>query len=281
MMQRIVAVANHKGGCGKTTTAFNLAGALAERGFSVLVVDMDAQAALTKGFDVAEPAEIALADVLAREDVDLRRVICPTAYRGVEVIPADDRLREVELGLATKFAREMRLRIALQQYPVAHDVILIDCAPSLGFLMGNALVAAQEVVLPVDLGIDSLDAMNETMTHMSFIRRHINPALHTLGILINNVKKVRTNYGEQAEEFLRNRHGDLVFRTRIHQSVVIPEAKSARQPIVFYQPRSGSADEYRQLAGEVISRGETGEWLNIAGSTSPASPGQLPSGTAR
>jgi chromosome partitioning protein len=280
-MQRIIAVANHKGGCGKTTTTFNLAGALAERGCSVLLVDMDAQAALSKGFDVVPPAGPSLADVLAREDVDLRRVICPTTYDLIQVIPADDRLREVELGLATKFAREMRLRIALDQYPVSHDIVLIDCAPSLGFLLGNALVAAHEVILPVDLGIDSLDAMNETMTHMQFIRRHLSPLLHPLGILVNNVRKSRTNYAEQAEDFLRSRHGELVFATHVHQSVVIPEAKSARQPIVVYQPRSTAADEYRQLAGEVISRGEKSEWQDTAASTLPASRRPSPSVTAR
>jgi chromosome partitioning protein len=254
-VQRTIAVANHKGGCGKTTTAFNLTGALVERGLKVLLVDLDAQAALSKGFDVTPTGDVGLADVLAHEELDLRRVIYPTAYPAIQVIPADDRLREVELGLATKFGRELRLRIALQQFPPSsHDIIVIDCAPSLGFLLGNALVAAHEVIIPVDLGIDSLDAMNETMMHMQFIQRHLNPSLRTLGILINNIKKARTNYGQQAEEFLLARHSTLVFQTHIHQSVVIPEAKNARQPIVFYDPRSGAAEEYRQLAGEVIGR---------------------------
>jgi chromosome partitioning protein len=136
-------------------------------GYSILLVELGAQAALSKGFDVAPSSGPALADVLAHEEVDLRRVICATAYDAIQVIPADDRLREVELGLATNFARDVRLRIALDQYVVPHDFVLIDSAPSLGFLLGNALVAAHEVILPVDLGIDSLDAMNETMTTCS------------------------------------------------------------------------------------------------------------------
>ncbi|MDA8218930.1 MAG: ParA family protein [Dehalococcoidales bacterium] len=255
-MQRIIAVANHKGGCGKTTTTFNLAGALAEKRRKVLLIDMDAQCALSKGFDVVPPYGISLSDALASESVDLGEVICSTAVDYIHVIPADERLREVELGLAGKFGRELRLRAALREHPqAAYDFILIDCAPSLGFLMGNALVAAGEVIIPVDLGTDSLDAMVETMEHMRFIRKEINYSLRPLGILINDVKS-RTVYMQQAEEFLRGKYGDLVFKAVINSSVVVPDAKRARQPIVFYQGRSPVAEQYRQLADEVIARGE-------------------------
>lgn len=255
-MQRIIAIANHKGGCGKTTTAFNLAGVLAEKGTRVLVIDMDAQGALSKGFGVAPSADVSLSDALASDDVDISRVVCHTALANVDVIPADERLREVELGLAGKFGRELRLRAALREHPQsAYGVILIDCAPSLGFLMGNALVAAGEVLIPVDLGTDSLDAMVETMEHMRFIRKEINYKLRTLGVLINDVKS-RTVYGQQAEEFLRSKYERLVFCTTIASSVVIPDSKRARTPIVVYQPRSAVADQYRHLADEVIARGE-------------------------
>jgi chromosome partitioning protein len=121
--------------------------------------------------------------------------------------------------------------------------------------MGNALVAAGEVIIPVDLGTDSLDAMVETMEHMRFIRKEINYSLRVLGILINDVK-ARTVYGQQAEEFLRGKYGELVFRTTIYSSVVVPDSKRARQPIVAYQPRSTIADQYRQLADEVVTRKE-------------------------
>jgi len=255
-MQRIIAVANHKGGCGKTTTAFNLAGALAEKRQRVLLVDMDAQGALSKGFDVAPPNGVCLSDALSSDNVDLGAVIRPTASDYIHVIPADERLREVELGLAGKFGRELRLRAALREHPQpVYAFIIIDCAPSLGFLMGNALVAAGEVLIPVDLGTDSLDAMVETLEHMRFIRKEINYGLRPLGILINDVKS-RTLYMQQAEEFLRRKYGELVFRTTINSAVVVPDAKRARQPIVFYQPRSPVAEQYRQLADEVIARGE-------------------------
>lgn len=254
-MQRIVAVANHKGGCGKTTTAFNLAGALAEKGLRVLLIDMDAQAALSKGFGVA-PNGVTLSDALASEATDLDSLIQRTAVEGVDLIPADERLREVELGLAGKFGRELRLRAALREHPQGgYDFVIVDCAPSLGFLMGNALVAAGEVLIPVDLGTDSLDAMVETMEHMRFIRREINYGLRLLGILINDLK-ARTVYGQQAEEFLRGKYGDQVFKTAINSSVAVPDAKRARQPLVYYQPRSSIAEQYRQLADEVIARSE-------------------------
>lgn len=256
MQQRIIAVANHKGGCGKTTTAFNLAGALAEKRLKVLLIDMDAQAALSKGFGVAVADGLSLSDALASESVDLSELIRATPVDNVHIIPADERLREVELGLAGKFGRELRLRAALREHPQPdYQFILVDCAPSLGFLMGNALVAAGEVLIPVDLGTDSLDAMVETMEHMRFIRKEINYTLRTLGILINDVK-ARTLYMQQAEEFLRGKYGELVFRTTVNSSVVVPDAKRARQPIVYYQPRSALADQYRQLADEVIARGE-------------------------
>ncbi len=255
-MQRIIAVANHKGGCGKTTTAFNLAGALAEKRRKVLLIDMDAQAALSKGFGVYDAEGASLADALASESVDLGELVRPTPIDNVHIIAADERLREVELGLAGKFGRELRLRATLREHPQAdYPFIFVDCAPSLGFLMGNALVAAGEVLIPVDLGTDSLDAMVETLEHMRFIRKEINYGLKTLGILINDVKS-RTLYMQQAEEFLRGKYGELVFRTAINSSVVVPDAKRARQPIVYYQPRSALAEQYRQLADEVIARGE-------------------------
>jgi len=123
--------------------------------------------------------------------------------------------------------------------------------------MGNALVAAGEVIIPVDLGTDSLDAMVETLEHRRFIRKEINYGLRPLGILLNDVKS-RTVYGQQAEEFLRRRYGELVFRTVIYSSVVVPDAKRARQPVVFFQPRAAVAEQYRQLADEVLARGEAG-----------------------
>jgi chromosome partitioning protein len=255
-MQRIIAVANHKGGCGKTTTAFNLAGALAEKRLKVLLIDLDAQAALSKGFGVYDADGASLADALASESVDLGDLVRPTSIDNVHIVPADERLREVELGLAGKFGRELRLRATLREHPQTdYPFILVDCAPSLGFLMGNALVAAGEVLIPVDLGTDSLDAMVETLEHMRFIRKEINYGLKPLGILINDVKS-RTLYMQQAEEFLRGKYGELVFRTTINSSVVVPDAKRARQPIVYYQPRSALAEQYRQLAEEVIARGE-------------------------
>ncbi|MHB1133518.1 MAG: ParA family protein [Chloroflexota bacterium] len=256
MQQRIIAVANHKGGCGKTTTTFNLAGALAEKRFRVLLVDMDAQAALSKGFGVAAGDGPTLSDALASENVDLGALVRATPVDNVHIIPADERLREVELGLAGKFGRELRLRVALREHPQGdYQFILVDCAPSLGFLMGNALVAAGEVLIPVDLGTDSLDAMVETLEHMRFMRKEINYNLRPLGILINDVKS-RTTYMQQAEEFLRGKYGEMVFQTTINSSVVVPDAKRARQPIVAYQPRSVLAEQYRQLADEVIARGE-------------------------
>jgi len=124
--------------------------------------------------------------------------------------------------------------------------------------MGNALVAAREVLIPVDMGTDSLDAMVETLEHMRFVRRELNYGLRLLGILINDAK-VHTVYGQQAEEFLRSRYGDLVFRTTIPSSVVVPDSKRARKPVVLYQPRSAVAEQYRRLAEEVIAREGTGD----------------------
>lgn len=254
--QRVIAVANHKGGVGKTTTVFNLAGALAERGAQVLVIDMDPQGALTRGFGGTLMESGGLAEALEKRGLDLTEVTSTTSVAGVWLVPASERLREVELGLSGTSAREVRLRNSLRKHPqTQYDFILLDCAPSLGFIMGNALVAANEVIIPVDLGTDSLTAMIETKEHLELIQEEINYSLRLLGILVNELRP-NTTYAQQAQEFLQGKFGALVFETAINQAVIVPNSKLACQPVVQYRPSSPIAEQYRKLADEVIARGE-------------------------
>lgn len=218
---------------------------------------MDANTgAISRGLGIT-PNGALLSSALADESYDIGQVIHTTDIPNVDVLPADDRMLEVELGLSGRFGRELRLRAALREHPQSrYAFILIDCGPSVGFLLGNSLVAAHEVIIPVDLGTDSLNAMAEVTKHINFTRKEINYGLRILGILINN-KQRRTLYAEQAEGWLRREYGTLIFETVIPHSIIVAESRQAGQPIVRYSPRSELATLYQQLADEVLARSES------------------------
>lgn len=250
---RTIAIVNRKGGSGKTVTTFNLAGALTEFGETVLTIDLDPQASLTKGWRLT-PNEVKLSQALVRGEEHFEQLIQETAIDNLWAIPADPDLNAIESGLREVPGRELRLRRCLSKFfDRRFDYILLDCPPSLGSLTQNALVATQEVIIPIDGGTYSRDGLASTLASIKFIQEEINYGLKVLGVLICNVKDY-TNYDSHVEEVIREQFGDLVFETVISTSIKVDESVEAGQPLVYYMRSFRLSDAYRELAQEIRER---------------------------
>jgi chromosome partitioning protein len=259
----VIAIVNRKGGSGKSTTAFNLTGALAERGLKVLAVDLDPQGSLSRqGFGV-ESGELSLSEVFDERGQDFFRLLQPVnGLERVSVVPGDRELNAIDKGLREMVGREFVLRRGLQgldgfsqDAPRSLDFILL-CPPSLGYLTANALVAASWVLIPMDTSPMGREAFLDTMSMVRQAQDGINVQLRTLGILVTNINP-RTVFEREVEELLRQEYGDLVFRTLIPHSIRAKEAMEAQRPYVFYDPggrHSALAERYRELATEVLER---------------------------
>jgi len=255
MTRREIAFVNRKGGSGKTTTVFNVAGALLERGYSILAIDLDPQGSFSKSLQVYPTGSVTLSGVLLSPSERFRELIQTSWIVGLDVIPADPDLKAVDRQLAPLPSRELRLRRCLTRYlPAGYDFVLIDCPPSLDLLSINALVAASDLILPVDGGSFGMEALNDTLETIQAVKQSLRYDLSILGILLSNVN-LRTTYDQVAQETLRERFGTLVFRTIIPNSIRVDEASQLGRPLVFYDPSSPLAQAYRNLAAEIVERG--------------------------
>ncbi len=253
----VIALVNQKGGSGKTTTCLNVAGALADRDLSVLVVDLDPQASFTVALDMESPRGGRLSDALLRDDVDLTAIIQRSPVAGIDVIPGDAELRRIELAMGELAGREMRLRMALQASMRAlrgrYDYILIDCPPALGHLTSNASNAANRVILPVNLDKMGMNALRATLRTVNLVREKTNVGLEILGILPTQVN-MRTKLDQARDEHLRSLYNGQVFETVIPSSVQVKEAIEMSMPVTSYAKRGAIAKRYRKLVGEMIER---------------------------
>ncbi len=253
----VIALVNQKGGSGKTTTCLNVAGALADRGLSVLVVDLDPQASITVALDMISSASPRLSDALLDDAVALSDVVQPTPVKGVALIPGDPELRRIELALGEVEGREMRLRRALRaSMPVlrgSFDYILIDCPPALGYLTTNAENAAAEVILPMNLDKMGVSALDATLQTITLVKNTTNLGLRVLGILPTQVN-MRTKLDQARDEDLRSRYEDQVFETVIPSSIQVKEAIEMSVPVTTYAKRGAIAKRYRRLVEEIIER---------------------------
>jgi chromosome partitioning protein len=255
MPRREIAFVNRKGGSGKTTTVFNVAGALLERGYSILAIDLDPQGSFSKSLQVYATGSVALSSVLLEPSERFRELIQTSWIVGLDVVPADPDLKLIDVELAQKGGRELRLRRCLTRYlPAGYDFVLIDCPPSLDLLTTNALVAASDLLVPVDGGSFGMEALNDTLDTIQAVRQSLRYDLSILGILLSNVN-LRTTYDQAADETLRERFGSLVFNTIIPNSIRVDEASQLGRPLVFYDPSSPLANAYRNLVKEIIERG--------------------------
>jgi chromosome partitioning protein len=256
-MARVVAVANQKGGVGKTTTAINLAASLAMADRRVLLVDVDPQGNLTSGVGqkgVAAPAgTIYNALTTAAATTAARPFVIATAVDRLELIPADRHLTGAEIEMVAIPAREERLRELLRSIRDDYDYIFIDCPPSLGLLTLNALVAADAVLIPLHCEYFALEGLADLVSTMRRVRASLNPELDIEGVLLTMFDE-RTNLGQQVAADVRQFFKEKVFRTVIPRNVRLGEAPSHGMPVVLYDGKSRGAEAYLALAREVLER---------------------------
>ncbi|OPZ97434.1 MAG: Sporulation initiation inhibitor protein Soj [Planctomycetes bacterium ADurb.Bin412] len=248
---KIIAVSNHKGGCGKTTTAVNLAAALAERGNPVLLLDMDSQGHATLGMGV-NPYEVeqSLYDLLVREQTGWEEVILRTRYPNLDLVPSNVLLSGAEGEITGWPERESVLRRRLERLPGGYAYCLIDCSPSLSLLTINALAAGTELLIPIQTQYYAVEGLKQLLETVQIIRQRFNPDLKILGLLLTFVES-RTKLSHDIEQQMRNYFGELVFDTVIRKTVRLAEAPSMGEPIQVYAPDCTGAEDYRQLAEEI------------------------------
>jgi chromosome partitioning protein len=247
---RILAVANQKGGVGKTTTAVNLGAALAELGFRVLVVDLDPQGNATTGLGIdARSFELSMYDVLMR-DVSLEDAVEPTSMKNLFVAPATIDLAGAEIELVPSFSRELKLRRALEAVSGDFEFILIDCPPSLGLITVNGLAAADEVLVPIQCEYYALEGLGQLLRNVHLVQANLNDKLEVSTIVLT-MYDARTKLAEQVADEVRTHFGNKVCRNVIPRTVRISEAPSFGQPITVFDPTSRGAIAYRELAKEV------------------------------
>ncbi|CAH2714646.1 Sporulation initiation inhibitor protein Soj [Neobacillus rhizosphaerae] len=253
-MGKIIAIANQKGGVGKTTTSVNLGACLAYIGNRVLLVDTDPQGNATSGIGI-EKAEVdqCIYDVLV-DDVEAKNVIKPTSVENLYAIPATIQLAGAEIELVPTISREVRLKRALEEVKDQFDYIIIDCPPSLGLLTINALTASDAVLIPVQCEYYALEGLSQLLNTVRLVQKHLNQDLKIEGVLLTMLD-ARTNLGIQVIEEVKKYFQDKVYKTIIPRNVRLSEAPSHGEPIISYDSKSRGAEVYLDLAKEVVANG--------------------------
>ncbi|MCE7790986.1 AAA family ATPase [Salipaludibacillus sp. CUR1] len=253
-MGKVIAIANQKGGVGKTTTAVNLSACLAQEGNKVLMIDVDPQGNSTSGIGVNKgDIDECIYNVLV-EDQKAENVIVPTVMENLFIIPSTIQLAGAEIELVPTISREVRLKRAIEDIKRNYDYIVIDCPPSLGLLTLNSLTAADSVLIPVQCEYYALEGLSQLLNTVRLVQKHLNHDLEIEGVLLTMLD-ARTNLGIQVIEEVKKYFREKVFQTIIPRNIRLGEAPSHGEPIITYDPKSRGAEVYLDLAKEVMTHG--------------------------
>lgn len=253
-MGRIIAIANQKGGVGKTTTSVNLSACLAHIGKKVLLIDTDPQGNATSGVGINKgDVQNCIYDILI-DDVPMKDVILPTKVPQLDCVPATISLAGAEIELVSTISREVRMKHAIQEVKANYDYIIIDCPPSLGLLTINALTASDSIVIPVQCEYYALEGLSQLLSTIRLVQKHLNENLVIDGVLLT-MFDARTNLGIQVIDEVKKYFQDKVYKTIIPRNVRLSEAPSHGEPIIIYDARSRGAEVYLELAKEVVHNG--------------------------
>lgn len=254
-MAKVIAIANQKGGVGKTTTAVNLSTCVAYKGKKVLLIDVDPQGNASSGLGVDKKnVETSMYDVLIN-DKDIKECIRTTDIPTFHLCPASIKLAGAEIELVPLFSRETRMKAAIETIRAEYDYIFIDCPPSLGLITLNALTASDTVLVPIQCEYYALEGLSQLMETVKLVKKHLNPRLGVEGVVLTMFDS-RTNLSIQVVEEVKKYFRDRVYRTVIPRNVKLSEAPSYGLPIILYDKNSKGAEAYLSLAGEVIGHKE-------------------------
>lgn len=250
----VLGIINQKGGVGKSTTSVNLSAALGEKGYKILLVDLDPQGNSSSGigFDKSE-CELSSYDCLLNDDVETKDIIVDVETKGVDLIPATIDLAGAEAELVQEISRESRLKEAIDEVRDQYDFIIVDCPPSLGLLTINALTAADQLIIPIQCEFFALEGLAKIVDSINMVKKRLNKKLEIFGVVITMFDG-RTSLAKQVAEEVTNYFGDKVFKTKIPRTVRISEAPGYGMPITEYDSNGKGAQAYRDLAKETIKR---------------------------